>query len=150
MNRNVNPLIGAVNQAIRNAQSEARTAYDKVKSLKANRMNLRQFMPIVSHLTRREVDIYGGISTTYIYITLFNLNGFRDERLTKTLDAMLAFTDTIKESESAQWHQKTYEARLGQVEIKVSAYVDEESETCKRVEIGRELVEQVKYKMVCN
>lgn len=150
MQRNVNPIIGATNRAIHSAQSEARAAYEKAKRLKAQRMALRRFAPLTAGLTANEVDLYGGYNTVQLYITLFDLDGFKDVRLTDVLGALYEMTDTVKEQEVAQFHEKVYTADVGDVHIRIAAYVKEDSETCKRVEIGRELVEQVKYKMICS
>lgn len=153
MQRKTNPIIGATNRAIRNAQTEARAAYDRVKHLKTNRMAMRRLAPITAGLTANEVDLYGGYSSNslvQLYITLFDLDGFKDERLTKVLAAVYEMTPEIHESEIAQYHEKVYTARVGNINIRVAAHVKEDSETCKRVEVGRELVEQVKYKMICS
>ena len=150
MQRNVNPIIGATNRAIHSAQSEARAAYEKAKRLKAQRMALRRFAPMTAGLTTNEVDLYGGFGTMRLYITLFDLEGFKDVRLTDVLSALYEMTDTVDEQEMAQFHEKVYTADVDDVRVRIVAYVKEDSETCKRVEIGRELVEQVKYKMICS
>ena len=150
MQRKVNPIISATNKAIFNAQREARAAYGRVKTLKDQRMALRRFAPLTAGLTLNELDIYSGYTSLQLYITLFDLEGFKDARLTDVLGALYEMTDTVKEQEVAQFHEKVYTADVDDVHIRIAAYVKEDSETCKRVEIGRELVEQVKYKMICN
>lgn len=150
MQRKVNPIIPATNKAITNAQREARAAYTRVKTLKAQRMALRRFAPLTAGLTLNELDICSGYTSIQLYITLFDLDGFKDARLTDVLGALYEMTDTVDEQEVAQFHEKIYTADVDDVYIRIAAYVKEDSATCKRVEVGRELVEQVKYKMICS
>lgn len=99
-------------------------------------------------------NVWAGFETddTKVVITfgVHNLSGFKAPELLSALQIAAAFTDEIEEQEYASVRNKDIVYRMPDATVRFACYVKSDSETCKRVEVGRKVEERILYKMVCN
>lgn len=85
------------------------------------------------------------------YISLYNLDSFKCEKLTEVLEYLLSLNPI--ESTTSQYagsYNIDYYFEFGYLRITVFAYVKHDSENCRRVVVGEETITQYKYEMVCD
>ena len=90
------------------------------------------------------------------YVSTVELDGFKDERLTKLL-AKLIHADETKTRDYAESLNRDFEFRFSvgetaEVQIVVQAYVKSDSPTCRKVlkSTKTEVVERKEYEIVCS
>ena len=112
--------------------------------------------PIGETWSEKEYSIATRVDATYCYpqisFYLYNLDGFKDERL----EAVLWFLSTLdgsrepRSSEYAQSLNRTYRFDFDGFEVRVDATVRSDSPNCRRVVVSSELVKQEKYAIQCD
>lgn len=150
--RKVNPFIQSLSRAIGTTKRQARDEYELAKKGARNRMEWRAkyaniFKDVEAPALTLSLSHYFGLVA---HVFLNDLDSFKDERLTKLLAAIYEHTDDIEEKDYAANLNKDYIARLDGMEIRIAAYVKSDSPNCYRVQVGTEVREVPKYKMVCN
>lgn len=152
--RTVNPLITAMNEGIASAKSNAKRSMENAKSLLASKALLRakygwifSGMPSNGDSNFYSMSMHG--TSGILRVVMMDLDSFRDTRLTTLLERLLTLTDNIQETEYADYLNKDYEIQLDDLRVSIAAYVKRDSETCRKVEIGTEIKEVKKYKIVC-
>jgi hypothetical protein len=104
----------------------------------------------------KEYSITARVDATYcqpqISFYLYNLDGFKDERL----EAILWYLSTLDgsreptSSEYAQSLNRTYRFDFGGFNVRVDATVRSDSPTCRKVVVSSELVKQDRYAIQCD
>ena len=152
--RKVNPLITAINNEIQSERDTARTLAQRAKVLESQRMMLRvKYGPIFKDLDPdlSYLSVYFWSSTKpTLSLSLYRLDGFKDERLTQVLESFMRWTDKVKEEADAANYRKSYTFDLDDVEVMVHAAIRTDSETCERVQVSTEMREVPVYELRCS
>lgn len=150
--RKANPLIKAINDQITSYKRDANAFHQKSTKLAKDRMLIRAlYAPLFVNFTRDDqvfVSIYGDRIHFNVYMR--ELDSFKDERLLSILNtAMETISDKVKEQDYAQYDHKEYYINTDDVNLCITAYVKEDSPTCKKIMTGMEIKEVPTYKFVC-
>ena len=153
-NRTVNPLIKAINIEIKSERDTARTLAQRAKVLASQRMMLRAkygkvFKDLDEDLSYLSVYFWSQSKPT-LSLSLYRLDGFKDQRLTQVLESFMKWTDKVKEEADAANYRKSYTFDLDDVEVMIHASIRSDSETCERVQVSTELKEVPVYELRCN
>ena len=153
-NRKVNPLIKAINTEIKSERDTARTLAQRAKTLEAQRMMLRVkygpvFKDLDEDLSYLSVYFWSKDKPT-LSLSLYRLDGFKDQRLTQVLESFMKWTDKVKEEADAANYRKSYTFDLDDVEVMVHAAIRKDSETCERVQVSTEMREVPVYELRCS
>jgi hypothetical protein len=149
--RTVNPLIKAMNEGIANHKEQAKRSLENAKQGLAVKGMLRaKYAPIFAGIAHDDTHVSFSVwqGEPGISVYLWNLDSFKDERLTTLLDRLLGYADpSVKEYAEAL--NKDFRFDLGDAKVQVCAYVKSNSETCRRIQIDTKTVEQPVYKIIC-
>lgn len=86
----------------------------------------------------------------YISAYMYKLNSLKDERLTSLISkCMDAISMNVEERDVADWGYKRYTFDSTDINFEIVAYVKEDSPTCKKVVVKREMKEVLTTKYVC-
>jgi hypothetical protein len=112
--------------------------------------------PIGETWSDTEYSITARVDATYcqpqITFTLYNLDGFKDERL----EAILWYLSTLdgsrdpRSTEYAQSLNRVFRFDFDGFDVRVDATVRSDSPTCRKVVISSELIKQDKYAIQCD
>ena len=151
--RKVNPLITAINEQIKYYKDESKSSTRKAKRLAENRMLLRAtYGSLVNGLDsdNGRVDISWIGRKPYISVYLYSLDGLKDVRLTSLLsNAMDIISMNVQERDVATYGYKRYTLDSEQINFEIIAHVKDDSPTCKRVVVKREMQEVLTTQFVC-
>jgi hypothetical protein len=150
--RKSNPLISAINDQIKTYKRDANTFHQKATQLTKDRMLIRAlYAPLFANFTSNDqlyVSIFGDRIHFNVYMR--DLDSFKDERLLSILNnAMETISDSVKEQDYALYDHKEYYIKSDDVNLCITAYVKEDSPTCKKIMTGMEVKEVPTYKFVC-
>jgi hypothetical protein len=152
--RKSNPIIKLINSQINEYKGQANEYSKKADALKQSRMLLRVlYGPIVDGFDMNN----GSLSMSWIgnkpYITayLYKLDSLKDERLTSLISKCMDVINSmeVEERDVADWGYKRYTIENPDVNFEIVAYVKEDSPTCKKVVVKREMKEVLTTKYVC-
>lgn len=152
--RKVNPLIAAINNEIQSERETAKTLAQRAKTLAAQRMMLRAkygpiFKDLDEDLSYLNVFFWSSTKPT-LSLSLYRLDGFKDQRLTQVLEAFMAWTDKVKEDADAANYRKSYTFDLDDVEVMINASIRSDSATCERVQVSTTVKEVPVYELRCS
>jgi hypothetical protein len=112
--------------------------------------------PIGDSWDDKEYSISARVDATYckpqISFYLFNLDGFKDQRL-ETILWYLGSLDGSREPTSSEYApslNRTYRFEFDGFLVRVDATVRSDSPTCRKVVVSSELVKQDKYAIQCD
>lgn len=150
--RKPNPFIKAINDQIESYKRDAKLLHEKAVKLSKDRMLVRAlYAPMFANLTDNDqlfVSLYGDRIHFNLYMR--ELNSFKDDRLTSILSyAIDTITSEVKEKDYAEYDHKEYRLYSDEVYLDITAYVKENSPTCKKIMTGMEIKEVPTYKFVC-
>lgn len=150
--RKANPFIKAINDQIESYKRDAKLLHEKAVKLSKDRMLVRAlYAPMFANLTDNDqlfVSLYGDRIHFNLYMR--ELNSFKDDRLTSILSyAIDTITSEVKEKDYAEYDHKEYRLYSDEVYLDITAYVKENSPTCKKIMTGMEIKEVPTYKFVC-
>lgn len=86
----------------------------------------------------------------YIGVTLYNLESFKCLQLETMLSTLNSLGDALSTKDCASILNRDYKFNLGFFDVVVSAYVRDDSPTCRRVVVGTEMKQVETYKIVCD
>lgn len=98
-------------------------------------------------------------SYPYIYVDgqrpvvrfgVYDMPGFKDPVLERVHGFLLGLFPETSTNDYPEGLTRDYEYSGPEMMVRFTVNVSAESETCRRVEIGRETVERVKYKIQCD
>lgn len=152
--RKVNPLIKAINSEIKSERDTARTLAQRAKVLASQRMMLRAkygkvFKDLNEDLSYLSVYFWSQSKPT-LSLSLYRLDGFKDQRLTQVLESFMAWTDKVKEESDAANYRKSYTFDLDDVEVMIHASIRSDSATCERIQVSTEMREVPVYELRCS
>jgi len=145
-----------VNASIKDAQNLKRAMDKRIAWTRANRVKLNNIMRVFSKEEMANNDSHIYLYDKTIMVDLRQLDGFKDARLVQVLDRLTAMTDEVSTCDYPAQVNRDYSFHMGErytdnyIGVRVSAYVREDSPTCKKVVIGTEMVEQLTYEIVCD
>lgn len=150
--RKANPLIKAINDQVTSYKRDANTFHEKASKLAKDRMLIRAlYAPLFTNFTRDDqvfVSLFGDRIHFNVYMR--ELDSFKDERLLSILNtAIETISDSVREKDYAQYDHKEYYINTDDVNLCITAYVKEDSPTCKKIMTGMEVKEVPTYKFVC-
>lgn len=147
------------NQVVRCALA---TASHNIKNAQAARRVMRERQGYVEALVnivlfilkecgvRQHTWVVAG-TKPYVTFMLEDLNSFKNPGLTKSLEVIGALMSAEPTSDDyAESRNRTFSYENEFISVRVSAYIDSQSGSCKRVEVGRSQQEVVQYRMVCD
>lgn len=151
--RKVNPLIQAINKSICSGKAEGHALITRAKSLEDQRMIIRaKYQEGFKNLSEYSAESLYITTNGYkptVHLTLRDLEGFKDPQLTDLLEFFMKYTDKIEEREWAVYMNKDYTIICDDMIVAVSAYVREDSPTCRKIATGTKYEEVTTYKLVC-
>ena len=86
----------------------------------------------------------------YIHIALYDLDSFKCLKLETLMATLLSLGDAKATKDWPSALNRDYEFDLGWFDVKVSAYVRDDSPTCRKVVVGTETRQVETYKIVCD
>jgi hypothetical protein len=140
-----------VTRSINNALS---TILQQRKDIKLLKKMARKIEPIVDVLTMEidYVSVYVSGDEIQISATVYNLDSFKCERLAKLLDYLndkVVGDPTTRDWPSSINRDYRFEVPDG-IMVNLSAYVKDDSATCRRIVVGTETKVVEKYEIQCD
>jgi hypothetical protein len=86
----------------------------------------------------------------HVYIAMYNLESFKDDRLANVLGYLSETMDDMKTEDWARSVNRDYRFNSSTHSVCISAYVRDDSPTCRKVLVGTELQTVEKYEIVCD
>jgi hypothetical protein len=142
--------------AFADAIKSANGDMDRIRNNKAALMSNRKLLGKVARMLSKDLDDrdHMWMSSTYdnkpyIGVTLYNLESFKCLKLESLLATLISLGDTKATKDWPSNLNRDFEFNLGFFDVHVSAYVRDDSPTCKRVVVGTEMRQVETYKIVC-
>lgn len=143
------------NSATEDAKRNIKYAKERALELRKERKAVMPILKLLAPLLDESSDhVYLNVgSLTDVRVSMRRLEGFKDQRLTRLLFAIMCL-DGVKEQTTEDWAEalnRDYHFIVGdRTEITVSAYVKSDSPTCRKVKIGEEMKLVAQYKIECD
>ncbi len=127
-------------------------ATNKLNAIKVNRKMLGKVMRTIEKLIAPDDRMF--LMTDgylpHVYVNMRNLDSFKDDRLVKVLGYLSETMDDIQTTDWAQSVNRDFRFNSGTHSVAISAYVREDSPTCRKVLVGTELQTVEKFEIVCD
>ena len=149
----MNKSTAVFNEAKKNLVNTRSRLARNAKMLDAHRSLISSVLRKVGLNKSDDMNAYVVCSwgTVEIRLALHKLDSFKDSRLLAVLDVLEDLNPrNVECSEWADYVEKTFTYKYDRYEVKVEAVVRSDSDSCRRVVDSVELVEQLKYKIVCD
>jgi hypothetical protein len=141
--------------AFADAIKSANSNMDRIRYSKAGLMTNRKLLGKVARMLEKSMgdrdhmwmdsDFDG---RPYIGVTLYNLESFKCLQLETMLSTLNSLGDALPTKDWASILNRDYKFNLGFFDVVVSAYVRDDSPTCRKVVIGTEMKQVETYKIV--
>ena len=86
----------------------------------------------------------------HVYIAMYDLESFKDDRLAGALGYLSETMDNMESEDWARSVNRDYRFKSSTHSVTISAYVRDDSPTCRRVLVGTELQTVEKFEIVCD
>jgi hypothetical protein len=145
-----------VTKALNDADNDLSRSIDNQRlernMLRAKRKPIRALATkVAKHLAERDYLWVGMVcETPNINVYMRDLTGFKDERLTGLLSMLADIGITERTSDCAEILNRAYRFRVDDMNVRIDAYVMDESPTCRKVQIGEEIRVVPKYQIECD
>ena len=96
------------------------------------------------------MSIVNGSDKPVLYINMRDLDSFKTGRVIDTLKVLEAFGTADKTEDWASLVNRDYHYSMGKYDVRLCAYVREDSPTCRKVVVGSETQTVVKYEIQCD
>jgi hypothetical protein len=159
--------VSVVNTTVANINRSKQRLATELKLLKTRAKELKLFLNKFSYLDNLDyasvsLNIYSNSASVYMHLR--RLDGFKDDLLIKTIVAINDYAMDngykvfVENDEYASSLNRDYRFNLSKtdyswesyLDISISAYVRDDSPTCKKVKIGEEVSVVDKYMIVCD
>jgi hypothetical protein len=159
--------VSVVNKTIANITYSKQRLAKELKLLKARSKELKPFLNKFSYLSGNDyailtLNIYSESSSLYIHLR--RLDGFKDDLLTRAIVIVNDYAMDngykvfVENDEYASALNRDYRFHLSKgeyswqsdLDISISAYVRDDSPTCKKVKIGEKIEVVPQYQIVCD
>ena len=148
--------VSVFNDTIESFKGDITHIKNKIKALKARKTKTVKLVGVIQRIVNKAGYVYltAYRNQTQVIVNLHSLDGFKQVELTDLLQYLLTYTEanggTVRNTEWAESLNRDYVFDTKDYYISVHAYVKDDSETCRKVIIGSEMVEQYKYQIVCD
>ena len=134
------------------AKWDVARATNKLNVIKVNRKMLGKVMRAIEKLIAPDDRMYLMTDSylPHVYINMRNLESFKDDRLVKVLGYLSETMDDMKTVDWAQSVNRDFKFNSGTHSVAISAYVREDSPTCRKVLVGTEQQTVEKFEIVCD
>jgi hypothetical protein len=147
----IGSAVASLDSSIRDAKAR-RAALKSGKSRAMLEKLLTPLLYILGDLGSIRIDSYR--TSPSIYITMFDLDSLKQRELVTILAYLQDETDKLNgKTTSEDWAiavNRDFKFATDKWEVSVSAYVKDDSPTCRRVVVGTKMVEQVQYEIACD
>ena len=150
--------VEVIDDAVESMQSDIRFMKSRVavlKSGKVRRLLAKLLQPLI-YAVGDAGRVYASVNygKPEIVISMYGLDSFKQRELVWVLEFLTQETDKL----NGEMRTNDYPAAVNRDfnfttdkwEARITAYVRSDSETCRKVVIGTEMVEQHKYQIVCD
>ena len=144
--------------AVQSLDSDVRFMKTKLAALKSGKVRnlLSRLMQPLLYAVGETGNVY--VSVNYgkpeINVTMYRLDSLKQRELVWALEYLTIETDKLGDKTRTQdWAaavNRDFIFSTDKWDARISAYVKDDSETCRKVVIGTEMVEQHKYQIVCD
>jgi len=144
--------------AVQSLDSDVRFMKTKLAALKSGKVRnlLSRLMQPLLYAVGETGNVY--VSVNYgkpeINVTMYRLDSLKQRELVWALEYLTIETDKLGgKTRTQDWAaavNRDFIFSTDKWDARISAYVKEDSETCRKVVIGTEMVEQHKYQIVCD
>jgi hypothetical protein len=142
-------------KAIASSQSDVTYAKRRLANLRSAKRDamplLKQIAPALGNEDYVNVQPEGN-ERVVVSITLDKLEGFKDQRLTHVLYAVMCMAD-VEEETSRDYPSimnREYRFKVGGHRVIVNAYAKEDSPTCRKVKVGEKMEVVTQYAIQCD
>ncbi len=141
--------------ALNDAQDDVRRARNKVTALKLQRKQIGRLlrtlsMAVDTNTRGNMLHMWMSDNQPVFSIALYHLEGFKSMRLESVL-WMLETIGTLKDQkEYASCLNRDYTYEVDGYKVLLSAYVSDDSATCRKIVVGTETVTTPKYAIQCD
>jgi len=134
------------------AKRSVESATAQLNVIKTNRKPIGKVLRALEKVTLSSERMYLMVSNNqpHIYIGMYNLESFKDDRLANVLGYLSETMDNMKSEDWPQSLNRDYRFTSSTHSVTVSAYVRDDSPTCRKVVVGSELRTVEKYEIVCD
>lgn len=146
-------IVAVINKGLDNLKATKRDIASDIRRLQQNR---RKFHHVLNHIVTPESGL-GSINITpsCVFVTYRDLSGFKDLRLEVTLDGLnfIGEAQSTKDWPSLLNRDYSFDVPFADgshIHVMVSAYVNEDSPTCRKVKVGEEYKVVDKFELVCD
>ena len=141
--------------ALSDAQSNVVHARNKVAALKAQRKPIGRLLRTLSmcvDTNTRGASLHLWMSDTQpvFSINLYHLDGFKSLRLESVLWLLEEIGTLESQKEYASCLNRDYVYKVDGYKVMLSAYVSDDSPTCRKIVVGTETVTTPKYAIQCD
>ena len=147
-----------LDSAVQSIDSDVRFMKTKLAVLKSGKIRnmLSKLMQPLLYAVGEAGSVY--VSVNYgkpeINVTMYRLDSLKQRELVWALEFLTTETDKLngrmKTQDWAAAVNRDFIFTTDKWDARISAYVKDDSETCRKVVIGTEMVEQHKYQIVCD
>jgi hypothetical protein len=151
-NYTVNPLIKAMNEGIANHKQTAKRELERAKqALEVKAMLRAKYASVFAGTTHEEtyVSFQVALGDPQIAVYMWKLESFKDPRLTTMLERLMEHGEP-RMHEYPDAMNKDFIFELGDLRVRVNAYVKSDSATCRRIQVDTKTVEEPVYKIICD
>ena len=142
--------------AFADAIKSANDSMNRIRNNKAALMSNRKLLNKVARMLAKDLSDRDHMwmssdldDKPYIGISLYNLESFKCLKLETMLATLIGLGDAKATRDWPSSLNLDFEFNLGFFDVHVSAYVRDDSPTCKRVVVGTEMRQVETYKIVC-
>ena len=150
--------VDIIDSAVQSLDSDIRFMKTKVAALKSGKTRnmLSKLMQPLLYAVGEAGNVY--VSVNYgkpeVNVTMYRLDSMKQRELVWALEYLTIETDKVggkmKTQDWAAAVNRDFIFTTDKWDARISAYVKDDSETCRKVIIGTEMVEQHKYQIVCD
>ena len=144
-------IVALINEGINSLKATKRGIASDIRKMQTSR---RKYHHILKHIVTPEQGRIS-VSKSNIYVVYRNLSSLKDLRLDTTLCGLLNIGRACGTQDYASLINRDYMFEVSfddgtLISVIVSAYVSEDSKTCRRVKVGQELKTVDKFEIVCD
>jgi len=139
-----------------NANSDSNETIARAKKQKALLANTKKDMVPFINVMRTllvqndHMSIINGYHRPMIYIHARGLESFKTGRIVELLQVLEAFGSAEGSEDWPSSINRDYKYAMAKFDVRLAAYVKEDSPTCRKVEVGTETQTVIKYAIQCD
>lgn len=144
-------IVALINEGIDSLKTTKQRIANDIRKMQTSR---RKYHHILKHIVTPEQGRIS-VGTNHVYVVYRNLSSLKDLRLDTTLCGLLNIGRASGTQDYASLINRDYMFDVSfddgtLITVMVSAYVSEDSKTCRRVKVGQELKTVDKFEIVCD